>query len=470
MAMVQEHGMDGLERRVLGPIEIFGQAVGNTGMATVVAFTPVLVWASAGNGSWVSMLVAVLAMLGVGYCAAIFGRRVATSGSLYTYTAQALGKGAAYLCGWALLIAYFGLAISIPPFGGEVLGEVFGQGDAAQIIIYALLTLASTGMALRGVKISVTTALVLEATSLTLLTIVLLAVLLKAGTVIDSAQLKLSGSGLHPLFLGITLSVTALVGFESGASLGAEARDPFRAIPRVILATVAIAGVIYIASIYIENLGFHHIGKEITTSATPTTTLGEWAGVNFLKYPIAIGLGFSFFAIMLACVNAFSRMLFTMAREGVAPEAFGRVHPRYRTPYLGMLVLAPFMFVTPLVMKYIANADPASAFAYVVTPSTFGFILAYIFICVGAPVLLYRETGRVTALVVVAAVVGIAAMVATYVANVTPVPAWPYNILPYVFLGLMVVGGIVYLWLKSSRPEAVRLIGTVEEELTPVEA
>jgi amino acid transporter len=82
MAMVQEHGMDGLERRLLGPIEIFGQAVGNTGMATVVAFTPVLVWASAGNGSWVSMLVAVLAMLGVGYCAAIFGRRVATSGSL----------------------------------------------------------------------------------------------------------------------------------------------------------------------------------------------------------------------------------------------------------------------------------------------------------------------------------------------------------------------------------------------------
>ena len=140
MAMVPEHGMEGLERRVLGPIEIFGQAVGNTGMATVVAFTPVLVASSAGNGSWVSTPVAVLAMLGVGYRAAIFG---------------------------------------------------------------------------------------------------------------------------------ITLSVTALVGFESGASLGAEARDPFRAIPRVILATVGIAGVIYSLAIYIESLGFHHLGQPITSAATP---------------------------------------------------------------------------------------------------------------------------------------------------------------------------------------------------------
>jgi amino acid transporter len=463
MAMVQEQDGVGLERRVLGPVEIFGQAVGNTGMATVVALTPVLVASSAGNGSWVSMLVAALAMLGVGYCAAIFGRRVATSGSLYTYTAQALGKGAAYLVGWALLIAYFGLAISIPPLGAEFLGQVFGQGDAMQIILYVALTLAATGMAFYGVRISTRTALLLEAISLTLLGIVLIATLVKSGTVADSAQLKLTGFGLHPLFLGITLSVTALVGFESGASLGAEARDPYRAIPRVILLTIAIAGVIYILAIYIENLGFHHLGQNIITAAEPTSTLGTWAGVNFLKYPIAIGLGFSFFAIMLACMNAMARMLYTMAREGVAPAAFGRVHPVRRSPYVGILALAPFLVVVAVVMKYVAKADPTSAFAYLATPSTFGFIFAYILIGVGAPLLVRRETGRWQPGVVLAAIVGIAAMIATYVANVTPVPPYPYNILPYIFLGLMIIGGCVYLWLRASRPDAVRAIGTVEE-------
>jgi amino acid transporter len=462
--MAQQHGMEGLERRVLGPVEIFGQSIGNTGMATVVALTPVLVALSAGNGSWVSMLVAVLAMLGVGYCAAQFGRRVATSGSLYTYTAQALGKGPAFLVGWALLIAYFGLAISIPMLGGEFLGQVFGQQDAVQVILWAVLGLAATGFAVYGVRISTRLALGLEALCLSMLAIVLVATLIKAGTIFDSAQLKLEGFGLHPLFLGITLSVTALVGFESGASLGAEARDPYTAIPRVILLTVGIAGVIYILAIYIENLGFHHLGQDITTSAAPTTTLGKWAGVNFLKYPIALGLGFSFFAIMLACVNALARMLFTMAREGVAPAAFGRVHPTRRTPYVGMLALAPFLFFTPIVMKWIAKADPLSAFAYLATPSTFGFIFAYILICIGAPVLMHRETGRVPLGVLGAAAAGIAAMIATYIANVTPVPAYPFNILPYIFIGLMVLGGIVYLWLRSSRPEAVRAIGTVEEE------
>jgi amino acid transporter len=134
-----------------------------------------------------------------------------------------------------------------------------------------------------------------------------------------------------------------------------------------------------------------------------------------------------------------------------------------RTPHIGIIALGPFLVATALLMKYVAKADPTSAFAYLATPSTFGFIFAYILIGVGAPVLLYRETGRWQPGVLVAAVVGIAAMIATYVANVTPVPPYPYNILPYIFLGLMVIGGLIYLWLRSSRPDAVRAIGTVEE-------
>lgn len=467
VSFVQQGSADGLQRRVLGPAEIFGQALGNTGMATGVAVTPVLVASEAGNGSWLSMVVALVAILGVGYCAALFGRRVATSGSLYTYTARALGKGAAFLVGWALLIAYLGIAIDVAPLGAEFLGQVFGQGTGTQIALWVVLALGATGIAFYGVRVSTRTALITEAITLSLLAIVLIATLAKSGTVIDTKQLSLSGSGLHPLFLGLTLSVTAFTGFESGASLGAEARDPYRAIPKVILFTIATAGVIYIFSIYVEILGFHHIGENIVNSAEPTSTLGKWAGVNFLRYPVAIGLGFSFFSVMLACVNAVARMLYTMAREGAAPAAFGRVHAGRKTPHVAILTVAPFLVITPLLMKYAAHTNANTGFDYIATPATYGFMFAYLLVAAGAPILLWRETGRWHPGVLLSALVGIAALIATYVANLTPVPPYPYNILPYIFLGLMVLGGVIYLWLRAARPDAVRSIGTVNEEDEP---
>lgn len=464
MAYLQEPYEPGLERGALGPIEIFGQTVGNTGMATVVALTPALVAASAGNGSWLSMLVAAIGVLGIGYCVAVFARRVASSGSLYTYAAQSLGKGWAYVVGWALLIAYAGLAISIPPLGAEFLGEVFGQSGATQIVLYLLLTVAATAMAFRGVRISTRTALALEAVSLTLLGIVLIATVAKAGTVVDSAQLTLRGLSAHKLFLGITLSVTGLVGFESAAALGSEARHPYKAIPRVTLMTIGIAAVVYIVAIYVESLGYHHLRADISVAAAPTATLATWAGVHFLKYPIALGLGFSFFSIMLACLNAVSRMLYTMAREGVAPAALGRVHTTRRTPYVGMLLLSPFLFAVAIVMKYVAHTDPSSAFAYIATPSTFAYIFAYIVVAVGAPIIAYRQTRRVHPLVVAAATAGAATMIATYIANVVPTPPDPYNVLPYIFVGLMLVGWSAYLTLRVKRPHAVQSIGTMDEE------
>src|SRR4051794_31832449 len=107
--------MEGLRRRTLSPLEIFGQAIGNTGMATVVAFTPAFVAATAGDAAWASVLIATIAILATGYCVSLFARRYASSGSLYTFVAQMLGPGPAFLVGWALIIAYGGLAVAVPP-------------------------------------------------------------------------------------------------------------------------------------------------------------------------------------------------------------------------------------------------------------------------------------------------------------------------------------------------------------------
>jgi amino acid transporter len=145
---------------------------------------------------------------------------------------------------------------------------------------------------------------------------------------------------------------------------------------------------------------------------------------------------------MVASVNALARMLFTMAREGVLPEWLGRAHPRHHTPYAGILAIAPLLFVVPLVMQQVANADAASTFTYIATPATFGFMFAYVLIGAGAPWLVHRATG---------------------VSNITPTPPWPLDMMPYLFAALMVVGGIVYAAIRARDGSVTDRIGTVEE-------
>lgn len=465
-----DSGMEGLQRRTLSPLEIFGQSIGNTGMATVVVFTPAFVAASAGNAAWLSVLIATVGVLATGYCVSLFARRYASSGSLYTFVAQALGPGAAFLVGWALILAYAGLAVSVPGLGALYLGDLLnavdidGSTDVWQIVFFVLLAVAATAFAYLGVRLSTRTALILEASTLLVLGIILVATLLKSGDVFDSRQLKLEGSSLHDVFLGITLAVTAFVGFESGASLGAEARNPRKAIPRVIMFTAACAGAVYIFATYTSLLGFQQIGAPIVESASPIDELRVYGGVDFLRYPVAAGVAVSLFAIVLSSVNALTRMLFTMAREGVLPDWLGRTHPRHRTPYAGIFLIAPLLFVVPLVMREIANADAASAFTYIATPATFGFMFAYVLIAAGAPVLVYRAIGRLDWRPVLAGVVAAAAMIATYIANITPTPPWPLDMMPYLFAGLMVVGGLVYVAIRARDPDVGERIGTVDEE------
>jgi amino acid transporter len=467
---VDDAGMQGLQRRTLSPLEIFGQAIGNTGMATVVAFTPAFVAATAGDAAWLSVLIATIAILATGYCVSLFARRYASSGSLYTFVAQVLGPAAGFLVGWALILAYGGLAVAVPGLGAVYLGELLtaigvnGATDAWQIVFFGLLAVVVTLFAYQGVRLSTRTSLILEATTLTILGIILVAVLINSDDLFDSAQLELHGSSLHDVFLGITLAVTAFVGFESGASLGAEARNPRRAIPRVIMLTAAFAGVIYLFATYTSILGFHSMGAPITESESPIDDLRVFGGVDFLRYPVAAGLAVSFFAIILASVNALARMLFTMAHEGVLPAAFGRAHPRHRTPYVGIFLIAPLLFLVPLVMKEIANADAADAFTYVATPSTFGFMFAYVLIAVGAPVLVHRATGRLDWRPVFTGLLATAAMIATYVSNITPTPPWPLDMMPYLFAGLMVLGGLFYAGLRARDPQVGDRIGSVEED------
>ena len=134
------------------------------------------------------------------------------------------------------------------------------SGTFALCLILAIAGVGAAAFAIIGIKISTRVGLVLEIISVTAVGIVLITVLVKNGFTGEVSQFTLKGLSFDGVTFGIVLAVLGFVGFESAASLGAEARDPHRAIPRAVLGSAVLVGILYVVAAYTMVVGLRHAG------------------------------------------------------------------------------------------------------------------------------------------------------------------------------------------------------------------
>src|SRR4051794_41060862 len=461
----------GLRRGSLPFREVFAQSLAGTGPSGSLAFGPALVFASAGHGTWVSYVLSLVSLLFVGWAFSTFGTRLASAGSMYTMASAGLGPIVGVLVAWAIVVAYAVIAMVVIAGSGQFFGQflvLLGWDGATSTAFQVLLALVIGGtavtLALRDVKVSMRAALTLEVISIVAITAVLLATVFKHG-IVDKAQFQFDGVTLHGVVLGMVLALTGYVGFESAASLGQESDNPRRAVPRAIRINVLTCGTYFIVGSYIYILGFDKMGTEITASAAPLNDLAEGAGVSFLRYVIDLGIAIGFIAVTVAALTAVSRVLFNMSREGLLPRALGEVDETHRVPKTTLLVVGVFTTAT-VVVSQIAGLTPVDILGYYGSIATYGFIVAYLVVSLAAVGYL-RRLGEFKPIHLVPSLLGAAAMGAVLYYSVHPVPDYPFNIFPYIFLGLLVPGMIAFFVLRARRPEVAAAVGTLSEGLHP---
>jgi amino acid transporter len=465
------HSDTGLAHDSMSQLDVMAQSVAGIAPSAVMATAPALIVIYAGNGAWLSYLAATVVVVLVGLVVAQFGRRFASSGSLYSYVARGLGPTGAFAAGWGLVIGYAFIAmigvVGTGIYFGSFLASMGlpGTGTVAVGVILAVATAAAAAFAIAGIRISTRLGLILEIISVTAVPVVLINVLVRNGVDPGAPQGQLQGASFDGVTFGIVLAVLGFVGFESAASLGAEARHPHRAIPRAVLGSAVLVGILYIIATFASIIGFG--GPEaLSQSGAPISDLAGRNGLGDVAWIVDLGVTASFFAVTIASINAASRVLYTMGEEDVLPRRLGRAHPTHKTPYVAIGVIAPIVGVVPLVMVA-TGVTPLNVYAYTGTIGTFGYMLAYLLMAVALPFFL-RKRDEFNPLSGALAVVVVAALVYVFYKNVIPVPAYPYNLFPWIFLGLLVLGLAWYLAVRLRKPQVAEEIGTFEEEpVTP---
>lgn len=460
----------GLARRSVSPLEVAAQSVANIAPSAVIAFTPAFMASYAGNGAWVSFAIGTVIILFVAYCVAVIARRRAGAGSLAVLARPSLGATGSFLTGWALFIGVVAIASGSLAGAGFFASQVFTNagvdaftGTSGQILLDAVLLAAAAWVTVTSVRLAARVSATLELISIAVIVVVLLIVLFRSGNVFDSAQLKLTGATVDGMVFAVVLAILGFVGFESAASLGEESRDPFRAIPRAIRGSAILAGLLYIFATYTQVAAFKDGARGLAVSASPMDDLAKQYGLDGFLPVLNAGITASFFAVVVACITVGARLLFSWGNDGLMPAWFGKVHPKHRTPQRGILVLLLPVFI-PVVWCLLAGLAPLTVTTYIDTVGVFGYMIAYILICLAAPLFLAKVDAAGVAVAWVSGLIGGLALIYVFYRNIWPIPPSPLNTLPYYFIVVMIIGVGGFLAFKARHPEIVERTGTFADD------
>ena len=439
-----------LRTGVLNIWEVLAQSIAMLGPTMTPVLIVPLMFASAGNASWLAYAFGALLLLAVAINVREFATRSSSAGSFYEFARRAFGGRGSALCGWALLWAYGLVGVA------GLTGFAVFAGALGALVHVAVPSLASLGFALvlalgfayRDIRLSTITLLLLEASSVSLIVTLFGFVIAHHGTLVDPEQLSLHGANLSGIALGTTIAIFSLVGFESATSLGEEAHDPLRTIPTAVVLSVVVSGIFFVACAYVEVLGAHGLATSLDKLGTPLDALADAARVPALKVAIDVGAMLSSFSITLAAMNAGGRIIFDMSRTGLFPASLGRSHIAHRTPHVALVAFGAILAIVGGGML-LGGIAPIDAFNDTATLGSFGFVTIYAFVALGAPFYL-RRIDELRPRHIVVAVATLALLAIPAIGSVYPVPAPPGNIFPLLFAAYVALG-LALLWRRSGR-------------------
>jgi amino acid transporter len=465
---MSENQAGGLRRNALSVVGAVAMAMAFMGPATSAAFNTQPAAGGAGYALPFAILLALVACLLVANTIAAFARKLPAAGFVYTFNTRGLGRDGGFMSGWLLLLSYgmVGpmLFSAIGSFASDFLATQF-HVHVAWEFISAAFVLIVWGINAAGVSRSAKTALIFLVLEVGVVLGLFSTILAKGGAQglslgpFDPAH---SLKGFSGIGTGMLWGVLMFIGFESAGTLGEEAKQPKRTVPIALFTGVAVIGAFYVFSAYGTAIGYghSHVGA-LTADGNPFLTMASrYWGISWI---IALTVLNSQFANLLSGCNAFVRVLFAMGRERILPRALARTG-RGHVP---QVALAGYMvFSVCFALGVGSQIGPLGVYGFTGTILGLGMVICYILMSIAVVRFYWRDHRAEFSFVRhgVLPVISAVLMLLPIYGLVWPVPAYPGNLVPWITLGWLAVGG-VYLWvIHRRRRDLLTAMGRVFEE------
>ncbi len=465
---------DQLQREALGLRDVVFQGITHIAPAINIVFTLPVIAAQAGATMPLSLLLSVIVCFFIANTVAQFSRYVPSSGGYYTFASRGLGPRFGFMTTWSYLIYdIIGPAGAIG-FLGFVMAGFLQSGTGINIpwwILSIITAVIVWFLTYFGIRISTRTTAILGGIEILIMLALGVTFLLHPGpgtSWIAPFQPTIAPTGFGGVIGGMVFSILALSGFEAPAPLAEETKLPNRLIYRAIFISLLIVGIFYIFMAYASAIGWGtgNLAAFATASTNPYYTLAQkfW-GIGW--WLVLFAIINSTLAVGIACTNAATRVMYTMAQAGTLPSAMGKIHPVHKTPYIAVHVEQILQIVGFLLVGIFFGAD--QIFGFLGTIATLAVIVLYIMANIALTTFVRREHPAEFNILrhVIVPLVGTLLLLPVLYITVYPVPPYPINLTPYIFIVMLIIGFVAMLVIAARRPTALdqessMLIRTVE--------
>jgi APA family basic amino acid/polyamine antiporter len=362
----------------------------------------------AGPALALSFIVAGFACTLAGLCYAEFAAMIPVSGSAYSYSYATLGEGIAWFIGCNLILEYLfavatvsvgwsGYAVSLldqlhlhiptalasAPLGQTGDGfNIVRTGAIINLPAMAIVAAIST-ICYIGIKQSASFNSVIVAIKVTVVVLFIIFGVSYINTAnwhpfIPPNSGETGVFGWSGIMGAAGVIFFAYIGFDAISTAAQETKNPQRDMPIGILASLVVCTILYVAVATVLTGMVSY--KELDVAAPVALALDKYQGLHWLGIPLKLGAAAGMTSVMLVMTIAQARIFFAMARDGLLPPVFGRVHPRFRTPSTGTIV-------TGVSAAIIGGLFPVKILGEVVS---IGTLAAFVTVCLG--VLVLRHT------------------------------------------------------------------------------
>ena len=366
-------------KRVLGPGALVAMGIGAIIGAGIFVATGEAARNTAGPALMVSFVVAGFTCLLAALCYAEFAAMTPVAGSAYTYAYTTLGELFAWIIGWDLILEYavgastvatgwskyFSNFLSLfPPEWGLVVpaelnnaplkyhdGKFVGTGSYINLPA-VLIVLGLTGVLVKGIKESafLNAIMVVVKVSAVLFVIAVGAFYINTANWSDFAPYGWTGVNVFGyqvagenvggkpvgMLAGAAIIFFAYIGFDAVSTQAEEAKNPRRDMPIGIIGSLVVCTVLYIAVVVVLTGMVRY--DQLHEGAAVSEAFAQ-VGLPWAKALISAAALAGLTSVMLVMMLGSARVLMSMSRDGLLPPFFSAIHPAFRTPAKGTMVI-----------------------------------------------------------------------------------------------------------------------------------
>jgi len=350
-------------------------------------------------------------------CYAEFASMVPVAGSAYTYSYATLGELIAWIIGWDLILEYAignvavaiswanyfntlleGMGIHLPrwltvdfqtaharmPDVVAAAPHFFGIPIVVNVLAFVIVAVI-TVVLVWGIRQSASFNFWMVAIKLVVLGFF---VLVSFRFVQPENWTPFAPNGFTGVAAGAAIVFFAYIGFDAVSTTAEEARNPKRDMPIGIIGSLVICTVVYIliSAVFTGMISYPALRQTLATEqAEPLTLAMKHVSMpNWMVGVVAFGSVVAHTAVLLVFQLGQPRIFFAMARDGLLPPVFAKVHPTFRTPHVTTILTGVGVGVTAM----FTTLDE------MVNLTNIGTLFAFILICAGIIILRFKDPGR----------------------------------------------------------------------------